>query len=181
MLALPGWCSRMSGLGGGGFVNEFKVAVSGDMLRQRLSDLEVVASVNLADWLGVLVAHINNPNKYVLTFTVLVGLRGVKENSLPLGGGDNRHGQRASCAQVGGHTFGFALGRGVHLGKFWVARFAGVLAFAVIDGEFHRRFRDGCAPPGRLGRSWPVSCAAGGLKKSKIGVDFNSTSCTFLS
>lgn len=67
MLALPGWCSRMSGLGGGGFVDEFKVAVFGRALRQYRGGFEVVG-------------------------TVLVRLRAVEENSPPLGGGHSRDG-----------------------------------------------------------------------------------------
>jgi hypothetical protein len=70
-------------LGGGGFVNEFKLAVSGHMLRQRLGGFEVVAGVNGANRVGIFVSHVHNPNGDFLAFAVLVGLGTVKENTAP--------------------------------------------------------------------------------------------------
>jgi len=132
------WLSKPYGRDGAG--------CRGHAFGQRLGGFEVVAVVNGANRLGVLIAHGDNPNRDFLAFAVLVGLGAVKENSAPLRRGHNRHGQRASCAQMAGYALGFFLGGGVHLGKFGVTHFAGVFAFAVIDGKCH--IESFCSQPG---------------------------------
>jgi len=123
-------------------VNEVKLAVAGHTLRQRLGGFEVVAGVNGANRVGIFVSYVHNPNGNFSAFVILVGLWTVEENTAPacgwlVGGRRNRHGQRASRAHVSGPALGFFLGRGVHLGKFRVAHFAGVFAFTMINGKFH--------------------------------------------
>src|SRR5438034_9814189 len=94
------------GLGGGGFVDEFKAAFAGDALRQSLGGGKIVAGVNVANRLGVVVPYVNSPDRDFFALVVLRGFGAVKENSAPRAarGGLVECGmQSAECGMIGIH------------------------------------------------------------------------------
>ena len=69
---------------GRGFVDNFKVAVFGHPVGQKLSGFEVVEAIDRADGVGIVVADIHRPDGNFLAFVVNIGLRAVQENAAPL-------------------------------------------------------------------------------------------------